>query len=71
MNNAGTTGWPYHFGPPVGSLELGVTKIIEQDEKVKRDAPFKGLLDEFRIYHRVLTEDEIRRLAARRDVAKP
>ena len=71
MANGGTTGWPYDFGPLISSLELGMSKIVEQDGTVRRGAPFKGLLDEFRIYHRVLTEDEIRRLAARRDEAKP
>ena len=68
--NGGTTGWPYDFGPLVAPFEFGVTKVVGDDGTVKREAPFKGLLDEFRIYHRVLTEAEIQKLAARREEPK-
>lgn len=62
---------PRFFSDSLPSLELGIYKSLSVDGSINRGDTFKGLLDEFRIYHRVLTEDEIHRLAARRDEAKP
>lgn len=61
----GTKGWPHDFQPLETSLEIGIQKGVK-DGVLKRSLPFKGLIDEVRIYHRPLTRAEVSKLAARR-----
>lgn len=64
-HNADTKGWPHQFGPLFDSVELGIMKLRTPEGKLIRELPFKGILDELRVYHRVLNTDEIGILARR------